>query len=447
MNNTPLLILFTTAIFISALAVTVITFKSSEQMNETSSVLGIVSQRVSRVFQVVSAYTDGTKTYFLVSGYSGEIPLHALTAVVDGAPYDVNVTFVKDTDGDDLLDPSDVAYITMDVSLSGEHEVTFVSQPVSIPMGEISIDEKPFRYRRVVSVSNGTSMDLSDYQVRVELNTSNFDFTHIQQDCSDIRFTDTSNKVLDFWVEVCDPLNKNIVVWVKVPSIPANGETNIYLYYGSTGVLSPSNGERTFIFFDDFTDLSKWNCESSNSAECEYIQTTTVDDRSVVVFTSEQNNVQLTTVDTLSDLDNVAIEAMVRGFGDASDLDFYIGVDDDGKGYPNWGTRVGDNASGQYHAVVVDEGLGTQGNTYVQPLWLTCHIYRAGETVSSLYNGEWLSDTATGTPLTVGQIMMHIDPDSTSRGVYVDWIRVRKYVYPEPVANVGEEESGSYVIG
>lgn len=52
------------------------------------------------------------------------------------------------------------------------------------------------------------------------------------------------------------------MIWVKVPLIPANGETKIILYYGNPSATDASNGELTFEFFDDFEDASidgtKW---------------------------------------------------------------------------------------------------------------------------------------------------------------------------------------------
>ncbi|MCG2824966.1 MAG: DUF2341 domain-containing protein, partial [Thermoplasmatales archaeon] len=50
-------------------------------------------------------------------------------------------------------------------------------------------------------------------------------------------------------------------LWVKVPSIPANEETIVYMYYGNPGASSVSDGDVTFDFFDDFEDniyTDKW---------------------------------------------------------------------------------------------------------------------------------------------------------------------------------------------
>ena len=69
----------------------------------------------------------------------------------------------------------------------------------------------------------------------------------------DIRFTDSDGVTeLSYWME------RDGRFWVKVPMIPAIGTKKIYLYYGNQNATSQSNGEATFIFFDDFVNLDKW---------------------------------------------------------------------------------------------------------------------------------------------------------------------------------------------
>ncbi|MEM0476126.1 MAG: DUF2341 domain-containing protein, partial [Candidatus Aenigmatarchaeota archaeon] len=51
----------------------------------------------------------------------------------------------------------------------------------------------------------------------------------------------------------------NTKIWVKVPSIPANSNKTIYLYYGNPSATSMSNGDNTFIFFDDFRTATSIN--------------------------------------------------------------------------------------------------------------------------------------------------------------------------------------------
>jgi PKD repeat protein len=130
----------------------------------------------------------------------------------------------------------------------------------------ITVTEPPpflsgWSYRKLHTIA-GSSTDVTDYQVpfvvhRATGTDSGRDVylgTNVRSDFSDIRFTTTDNTVLPYWIE--SVTSDSAVVWVKVPSIPATG-TQVYLYYGNATAPSLSNGDATFLFFDDFTGL-RW---------------------------------------------------------------------------------------------------------------------------------------------------------------------------------------------
>ena len=81
--------------------------------------------------------------------------------------------------------------------------------------------------------------------------------TDCQADFDDIRFTDSDGSTeLDYWLE---SVNGDVATfWVEIPNIPASpGSTKIYMYYGNAGASSTTNGDDTFVFFDNF-DTDKW---------------------------------------------------------------------------------------------------------------------------------------------------------------------------------------------
>ena len=57
-----------------------------------------------------------------------------------------------------------------------------------------------FGYRRQITVTEQSGNNLTDYRVLIELNSTNFDFSHVNGDGSDIRFYDGSN-LYPYWVE------------------------------------------------------------------------------------------------------------------------------------------------------------------------------------------------------------------------------------------------------
>jgi hypothetical protein len=86
-------------------------------------------------------------------------------------------------------------------------------------------------------------------------------------DFGDIRFTNSSGAfALDYWME--EKVNSNYAVfWVKISDDLNVYNVKIFIYYGNAGATPTSNGDSTFIFFDDFeTNLNKWNLFGTTSA-------------------------------------------------------------------------------------------------------------------------------------------------------------------------------------
>jgi len=106
-----------------------------------------------------------------------------------------------------------------------------------------------YTMRQPIIVDNtGNPSVVFDYQLRVNLNHDNFDFSKAKPDGSDIRFTTNDGiSLLPYWIEKWDSVNEVAIVWVKVPSIPASDTTTIYMYYGNEDATSESNVTDTFI--------------------------------------------------------------------------------------------------------------------------------------------------------------------------------------------------------
>jgi PKD repeat protein len=128
-------------------------------------------------------------------------------------------------------------------------------------------------YRKMHKIAGSPNGNQIDYQVRFTVwNTTGTDSgenvflgTNVKADFSDIRFTTTTNTNIPYWVQEIN--STAAVVWVNVPSIPSSG-TQIYLYYGNGGAISESNGDATFLTFDDFSgasiNSSKWTVLGGN---------------------------------------------------------------------------------------------------------------------------------------------------------------------------------------
>ena len=117
-------------------------------------------------------------------------------------------------------------------------------------------------YRVPITIANNLTSDLTNYQINLYLNlSSQVSAGKIRSDLGDLRFNDSSGNGLSYWIE--DTTASAAKIWVKVPSIPASpSTTTIYMYYGNPSATTTSNGESTFLFFDDFSgsslDSTKW---------------------------------------------------------------------------------------------------------------------------------------------------------------------------------------------
>lgn len=121
--------------------------------------------------------------------------------------------------------------------------------------------------RTPITITNNVDA-LTDYQVRIPITYD----SAMNNDFSDIRFANSSSVALDYWIETKTD-GVDAVVWVKVDSLVATGNTTINMYYGNAGATTASSGEDTFLFFDDFNgtlDMDKWILLGSSASSYFY---------------------------------------------------------------------------------------------------------------------------------------------------------------------------------
>jgi hypothetical protein len=82
---------------------------------------------------------------------------------------------------------------------------------------------------------------LYDYPVKIEvpsdisLNDASITTIQFENDfwellrCNNIVIYDETNKILDFWVENCNPSNKKLIIWVKIPILYGGSQKRIYI--------------------------------------------------------------------------------------------------------------------------------------------------------------------------------------------------------------------------
>lgn len=84
-----------------------------------------------------------------------------------------------------------------------------------------------------------TTTPVNNFQVRVLLTTSSFDYSKVKANGDDIRFwnQDTLTEEIPYWIEQWNPTGTSIL-WIKVP---AAGKTKVYMSYGDPGASTPKS--------------------------------------------------------------------------------------------------------------------------------------------------------------------------------------------------------------
>lgn len=127
-------------------------------------------------------------------------------------------------------------------------------------------------YRKTVTIT-GQAGAGTDYQVNLSIgDASGGDDFHLENHCTsfpnDIQVTDNDQTTpLDYWVEdlTVDPIK----MWVEVAD-DLSSNVDICVYYAKSGAASASDGDNTFLFFDDFSDASidtsKWEYDTGDTS-------------------------------------------------------------------------------------------------------------------------------------------------------------------------------------
>ncbi|BCX13799.1 MAG: hypothetical protein KatS3mg085_331 [Candidatus Dojkabacteria bacterium] len=164
--------------------------------------------------------------------------------------------------------------ITSDTNtLSQVNNATVTQNSVSINSTPNWFDNS-WSYRIPITIDNPNTYALTDHQIKITLDTSSLIASgKLQPDCRDIRFTNIiGNVVFPYWISEgsneCNSTTTNI--WIKVDNLNI-GSNLIYMYYGNPSATSFSNGEDTFLFFDDFNDgildPNKWQHDGIGYSE------------------------------------------------------------------------------------------------------------------------------------------------------------------------------------
>jgi hypothetical protein len=103
-----------------------------------------------------------------------------------------------------------------------------------------------------IAIDSNNPVGLTNYQIKFSVQGNNplaaeyIDWTKVNPDGSDFRFTDTDGTTLiDFWMYEFDNVAKTASFVFEVPSLLASTSKTIFMYYGNSGATSASSYSNT----------------------------------------------------------------------------------------------------------------------------------------------------------------------------------------------------------
>ncbi|MEW6592381.1 MAG: DUF2341 domain-containing protein [Candidatus Hadarchaeota archaeon] len=289
-----------------------------------------------------------------------------------------------------------------------------------------------WKYRRPVIISNAGSSALVDYQVTLTLDTAALITSgKLRGNGYDIRFALGDGTELPYWIE--SGMNTSATkVWVKVPSIPPNRVTRIFMYYGNPIVAGKSSGEKVFELFDDFSgaflDESKWTTRRGAPAlDGSKLKLAGGDGKDAIysngswglghAFRFRSRPVATDFQDAFSNVDSL---------GDFTDDSEFV-VTFNGAGAKYLRTIRNDNRA----TTKVPWSLWS-------PTWSVFEIQRPDSHAAKLLGNDNVTIQNTSN-IPLGNL--HVGHSSDGATYEVDWSLVRKIGVPEPAASFGSEQN------
>ena len=312
---------------------------------------------------------------------------------------------------------------------------------------------------KIVRVNNtGNSADFTNYQIELEVDYE----SGMSTDFSNLRFTNSSGTDIYYWIESYTSSDEALVL-VEVNSIPGNASVDIYMWYNSCTGGNSSDGDNTFLFFDDFGsgfDTDKWerNRDASGGGCGAFVS-------SGVLYVYAGDGSCPGYARSLVNMDNAIVVKQYMKTDRVNDYElagFYV-TDSSF----NWFTGVRYN----YYTSNDATCYYTNRDSFIPmpcvvsekltPYWKDTWFYQTMKTIGSstwtyykrddgttiqeaTYTGYTPNATSGSTRIRYAPWAWFNNPNSK---IMVDWVYARKYADPEPTVEVIATDKRPYVEG
>ncbi|MFA4930827.1 MAG: DUF2341 domain-containing protein, partial [Patescibacteria group bacterium] len=311
-------------------------------------------------------------------------------------------------------------------------------------------------YARLIEFDQPTPA--TDYQVRVDLNTTNFNFSHAQSAGEDIRFTDVANNPLPYWIQEWTA-NTSAKIWVKVP---VSGTKYIKIHFGNPTAISAASGDAVFEFFDDFDDASldgvKWNTYIDDNGPD---PTITESGGNAVVYVPYRNGSSAFLSSDQAFANNMILEGRASINYGNTNVKGEFGFDTE-RPRPDYHSQLSffDNDGGNGNIYVnmrnLTSPVGQTSRTYDTAVtggtnvWHNYQIIREGNAVRWYLDENLIYDYPVNNnyvqqyyPVPQGSLNIafgnYVWSDNTAETQYLDWVFVRQHGAADLVATIDEE--------
>jgi len=335
----------------------------------------------------------------------------------------------------------------------------------TVPFKIEALVSQGWLYRKQINIAGSPGAG-TNYQVLLKVGESagstgadfhleghSANFPSGKNDGGDLRFTAADGvTLLDFWVENVfgAPPNRVAYIWVKV-SADLGTNQSIYCYYGNPSATNVSNGESTFLFFDDFSgtnlDGTKWTGGYAGYPPAAWSVANDV----LNIWSTSGNWQALHSNFVVKVTDKVAVEQKFYIEGTNQEQHFLYFVSNDNADNQRFGIQedgivtAGNNVRVQY--LVSGGGFIYSGSLYnVGNNWYIAQVIKSdnytftGKILNLNRNQLGSSFSTTQTAWTINWWVPNYWVTTSSK-IVVDWILVRKFVSPEPAfSSAGPEE-------
>lgn len=293
-----------------------------------------------------------------------------------------------------------------------------------------------FQYRKPIYIAGG-SKELFNYPLKIAISyqlparAQEKSIIHLEgkaePDFRDIRFIAADGQTpLDYYLET---VSSYAIFWVKVPQIPREGML-VYVYYGNKEAKNESDGDKVFLFFDNFKeqnlDEAKWLLRPELKGEYTLKDgDLRLNDFLIITrnFKMRQGVIEF----KAKAGQNSAIQAIVRG----RSKEYAV--------LPVEQVVYSSAFPGAEHTIAVDDVAKVNVGSPIKPF--NDYIYRASVSSSGIiferYSNDYKKEAEVRFLDVSGIDNGYIGLKASgaffgSSNVYFDWVRVRPFVEKEP---------------